>query len=125
MHGTAGEHSDAAATSGPTPGATGQIAVIFVSQRTTADAAGYDAAANAMAELAARQPGYCGVHASRDAGGTGVTVSYWADEASALAWRAHPEHAAIRDAGRARWYDWYHVAVAPIARAYAWQRPDD
>lgn len=63
----------------------GQIAVIFVSQRSGADPAGYDAAAAAMGELAARQPGYCGVHSSRDATGIGITVSYWADEPSALA----------------------------------------
>ncbi|WP_267397124.1 MULTISPECIES: antibiotic biosynthesis monooxygenase [unclassified Sphingomonas] len=100
----------------------GQIAVIFVSQRTDEDAAGYGAAAAAMGALAAIQPGYRGERSSRDAAGLGITVSYWADEASAIAWRDHPEHHAIRNAGRARWYAWYEMVVADVARDYAWRR---
>ena len=101
-------------------GAPGEIAVIFVSRRAACDAEGYAAAAAAMDALAAAQPGYRGVHSARDAGGDGITVSYWADEAAALAWRNHPEHRRIRDAGRERWYDSYDVAVARIERAYCW-----
>ena len=99
---------------------TGQIAVIFVSQRTVGDAEGYARAAEAMDALAARQPGYCGIDSARGADGFGITVSWWADEASALAWRAHPEHAAIRERGRAEWYSRYEVAVAEVARSYEW-----
>lgn len=101
---------------------TGQVAVIFVSQRTDRDAAGYAAAAAAMDALAARQPGYRGADAVRDAAGRGITVSYWADEAAALAWRAHPDHATIRTAGRERWYDDYQVIVTRVERDYRWQR---
>ena len=99
---------------------TGQIAVIFVSQRTETDAASYAAAAEAMDALAAEQPGYCGVDSVRGADGLGITISWWADEASALAWRAHPEHAAIREYGRAEWYSRYEVAVAEVGRSYGW-----
>lgn len=99
---------------------TGQIAVIFVSQRTVSDPEGYARAAEAMDALAARQPGYCGVDSVRGADGLGITVSWWADEASALAWRAHPEHAAIRERGRAEWYSRYEVAVAEVGRSYGW-----
>lgn len=99
---------------------TGQIAVIFLSQRTVDDDAGYAAAAEAMDALAARQPGYRGVDSARGADGFGITVSWWANEASALAWRAHPEHAAIREQGRAEWYSRYEVAVAEVGRSYTW-----
>lgn len=101
---------------------TGQIAVIFVSQRTDSDAQGYADAAEAMDALAARQPGYCGVDSARGANGLGITVSWWVDEASALAWRAHPEHAAIRERGRSEWYSAYEVAVAEVGRSYKWER---
>ncbi|MGE7207782.1 antibiotic biosynthesis monooxygenase family protein [Sphingomonas sp. NPDC019816] len=101
---------------------TGQIAVIFVSQRTLNDAQGYAQAAKAMDALAAQQPGYRGVDSVRGADGFGITVSWWADEASALAWRAHPEHAAIRERGRAEWYSRYEVAVAEVGRSYGWTR---
>ena len=102
----------------------GQIAVIFLSHRTGDDAAGYAAAAAAMERLAAAQPGYRGMDSARGADGGGITVSWWADEASAVAWRAHPVHAEIRAAGRGRWYDRYEVAVAvaSVGRSYRWSR---
>jgi heme-degrading monooxygenase HmoA len=100
----------------------GQIAVIFVSQRTREDAEGYAAAAEAMGALAAQQPGYVGVESVRDETGLGITVSYWADDASATAWRDNPEHARIRELGRARWYDWYALEVTRVERGYRWAR---
>ena len=102
---------------------TGQVAVIFSSRRNGLDDAGYDAAAAAMDALVARQPGYRGVESARGADGFGITVSYWADGAAAIAWRDHPEHAATREAGRARWYDLYAVTVARVERGYSWTAP--
>ena len=97
---------------------TGEIAVIFTSQRTAGDDAGYAEAAAAMDALAAAQPGYRGVDSARDAEGFGITVSWWADEAAAVAWREHPVHAAIRGRGRTHWYASYEVAVAAVTRSY-------
>lgn len=99
---------------------TGQIAVIFASQRGDRDQGGYDAAAAAMDSLAATQPGYRGMVSARAPDGFGITVSYWADDAAARAWRDHPDHAAIRDLGRARWYDRYSLDVARVERNYVW-----
>ncbi|MBB5730243.1 antibiotic biosynthesis monooxygenase family protein [Sphingomonas prati] len=100
----------------------GMVAVIFSSQRTADDRAGYAAAAAAMDAAAARMPGYVGIEATRDADGFGITVSYWRDTASAAAWRDDPAHGLIQWAGRARWYARYSVAVAVVDRAYRWQR---
>lgn len=100
----------------------GLIAVIFTSARTAHDAEGYAAAAEAMDALAAAQPGYRGVRSARGEDGVGITVSYWADHAAALAWRDHPEHAAIRERGRALWYSEYRVDVTRVERSYAWAR---
>lgn len=101
----------------------GTIAVIFVAQRTDADDAGYQTAAAAMDKLAASQDGYIGIDSVRGMDGLGITVSYWADENAAIAWRNHPEHAAIRDAGRDRWYSRYSLHVAQVGRSYDWQKP--
>ncbi|MDF7774199.1 antibiotic biosynthesis monooxygenase [Sphingomonas sp. AOB5] len=100
----------------------GQIAVVFVSQRSGADAQGYADAAAAMDALAAAQPGYRGIDSARDEAGLGITVSYWADEASAVAWREHPDHARIRDRGRGIWYDRYELFVTEVVRGYGWTR---
>lgn len=99
---------------------TGQYAVIFLSQRTEVDEDGYAAAAAAMDALAARQPGYRGVDSARGADGFGITVSWWADAESARAWRAHPDHEAIRAQGRGQWYERYEVAAGVIERSYDW-----
>ena len=100
----------------------GDIAVIFASTRTEVDEDGYQQAAQAMAALAERQPGYRGMQSTRGTDGFGITVSYWADDAAAIAWRDHPEHTAIREQGRAQWYSSYSLEVARVERAYAWSQ---
>lgn len=100
--------------------ATGAIAVIFAAQRSGQDADGYARAAAAMDALAAQQPGYLGMDHGGGAGGFGITVSYWVDDASAKAWRDNDDHRAARDAGRGRWYQHYTIHVARIERGYAW-----
>ncbi|WBO22537.1 antibiotic biosynthesis monooxygenase family protein [Sphingomonas abietis] len=104
----------------PPPGA---IAVIFLSGRTAADPEGYGEAAAAMERAAASRDGYLGIDSTRDDKGVGITISWWRDGASALAWRDDPDHARIRDHGRAVWYDWYRVIVTTVDRAYEWARP--
>ena len=103
----------------PTP----YLAVIFTSQRRAPDPA-YDATAQAMVELAARQPGYLGVESARGADGLGITVSYWADEAAIAAWRAELRHQAARDGGRLHWYAHYELRIARVERAYGWDAQD-
>jgi heme-degrading monooxygenase HmoA len=100
----------------------GQIAVIFASQRTTADPQGYHDAADAMEALAQTQPGYAGIDSARGGDGFGITVSYWTDDDAAKAWRDHPEHIAIRNRGRAVWYVSYTISVARVERGYDWAR---
>lgn len=98
----------------------GQIAVIFASHRTLNDDSGYAAAAIEMEALAMLQPGYRGIDSARGDDRFGITVSYWADDAAAIAWRDHPRHAAIRAIGRGCWYDRYSVTIARIERHYDW-----
>ncbi len=100
----------------------GSIAVIFLAGRTSADDAGYRAAAEAMMRRAASMPGYLGIDSTRGEDGAGITVSWWADRDAAAAWRDDPEHARIRARGRAVWYDWYRVIVAEVERGYGWER---
>lgn len=100
----------------------GTISVIFVAQRTGLDADGYALAAAMMGELAAQQEGYVAMDSVRGSDGLGITISYWTDEASAKAWRDHPEHTAIRDAGRDRWYSQYSLHVAQVIRSYDWKK---
>ncbi len=101
------------------------LAVIFTSQRTPGDDARYDATAARMVELAREIPGFVGVETARDHNGTGITVSYWQDEAAVERWRTHPEHLDTQAKGRADWYEWYELRVANVQRAASFMRPVD
>ena len=71
-------------------------AVIFTAQRTDVEA-GYGETAERMVELASARPGFIGVESTRDAGGLGITVSYWRTLEDIAAWKRH-----TRAHGRAR-----------------------
>lgn len=47
-----------------------------------------------------------------------VALSYWPDEESIKAWRAHPEHLKAQSLGKKHWYESYSVQIAEITRAY-------
>jgi heme-degrading monooxygenase HmoA len=91
------------------------VAVIFTSLRTDGDA-GYAAMSERMTSLAAEQPGYLGIEAARDR--LGITVSYWADEAAAGAWKQVAEHLVAQRLGRDVWYSDYRVRIAVVQREY-------
>jgi heme-degrading monooxygenase HmoA len=95
------------------------VAVIFTSLRTLGDD-GYGDAASRMEELAARQPGYLGIESARE--GVGITVSYWATEEDARAWKRVAEHAVVQRSGRERWYEEYTVRIADVKRDYRFER---
>lgn len=94
-------------------------AVIFTAERKDTDPAGYGAMADRMVELAAGRPGFVGVETARGADGFGITVSYWADEASLRDWKEAGEHLLAQKLGKDRWYSHYRLRVARVERAYA------
>jgi heme-degrading monooxygenase HmoA len=98
------------------------VAVIFSSLRTEGDR-GYGAMVERMEDLAKVQPGFLGVESARDAEGFGITVSYWRDEASVAAWKAHAEHAVAQRLGREAWYGAFRVRVCRVERDSGMDRP--
>ena len=95
-------------------------AVIFTSVRTEGDR-GYAVMAQRMDALAAEQPGYLG-HESAHDDDLGLTVSYWADETAAAAWKQVAEHLVAQERGREVWYADYRVRVATVTRDYGPRR---
>jgi heme-degrading monooxygenase HmoA len=94
------------------------VAVVFTSLRTEGDN-GYSVMSARMDRLAAEQPGYLGLESVRDPDGvTGITVSYWADEDAARAWKQVAEHLVAQERGREMWYSDYRVRVASVLRDY-------
>lgn len=94
-------------------------AVIFTSTRTEGDN-GYEQMAQAMFDLAAKQPGFLGFESARE--GLGITVSYWDSPESIAAWQRNSNHLIAQQRGRADWYLAYRVRVCRVERDYAFQR---
>lgn len=101
------------------------VAVIFSSTHSGVDAAAYDEMAAHMVELASGQPGYLGIESARGADGFGITVSYWATEDDARAWKRHGEHLVAQRTGRSTWYRSYHLRVATVTREYSYDADTD
>ncbi len=78
---------------------------------------GYSEMAEKMIQLAKLQPGYIGIESARDAN-LGITVSYWEDQQSILAWKNNVEHSLARELGREKWYQHYQVRVCKVEREY-------
>ncbi|MDQ3569096.1 MAG: antibiotic biosynthesis monooxygenase [Actinomycetota bacterium] len=94
-------------------------AVIFTSRRTAGDEDQYGLMAERMEELAASRRGYLGIESARDPHDRfGITVSYWASETDAKAWKQVAEHLEAQRRGRASWYEGYEVRIATVTRAY-------
>ena len=104
------------------------VAVIFSSRRTVDDGERYGEMAERMETLARTRQGFLGIESVRDVERAGITVSYWATEADAAAWKQVAEHLGVQRLGRERWYETYTTRVATVTRSYAWSRdagPDD
>jgi heme-degrading monooxygenase HmoA len=95
-------------------------AVVFTSQRTPVDGAGYEEMAERMVELAASQPGFLGVESTRGADGVGITVSYWQSLEAIRAWREHAEHRVAQSRGRAKWYSAYRLRICRVEGEYGY-----
>ena len=96
-------------------------AVIFTSLRTEGDD-GYAAMAEEMDALAAEQPGFLGHEFARD--GLGISVVYFTDLESIVAWRENLRHRMAQKLGRERWYEAYKVRIARVERDYGFERQD-
>jgi heme-degrading monooxygenase HmoA len=96
------------------------VAVIFTSLRSD-DGEGYLETDDAMLELVRHQPGYLGVEALDD-GDLGISVSYWATDADARAWKQVADHVGAQKLGHERWYRAYRVRVATVERDYGFER---
>ncbi len=97
-------------------------AVIFTSKRAADDGRAYGVVAQRMVDLGSRYDGFLGLESARGGDGLGITVSYWRDEASLLAWKRDTEHEKAQRGGREAWYDAYEVRVAKVERAYGFAR---
>lgn len=80
------------------------------------DLTGYLETAERMEELAKEQEGYLGIESTRNE--VGITVSYWKDLDSIVAWKNNVEHTEARNKGREQWYKQYQLRICKVEREY-------
>lgn len=97
-------------------------AVIFANQRSVEDEAGYQKMATRMEELAEQQSGFLGLDSTRGADGFGITVSYWRDRASIIAWKQQGEHLQAQQIGKDMWYQNFSLRIAKVERTYDFEK---
>jgi heme-degrading monooxygenase HmoA len=90
-------------------------AVIFTSKRTPLEE-GYGEMATKMEELASRQDGFLGIESARSE--IGITVSYWKTLEAIRNWKENSEHSIAQKLGKKIWYEWYHMSICKVERAY-------
>ena len=93
-------------------------AVIFTNLRARGHDADYEKTAARMRELAVGQEGFLGLESVRDAGGFGVTVSYWRDAECARRWKQNAEHLQAQKMGREKFYRLWRLRVCTVEREY-------
>lgn len=90
-------------------------AVIFTNRQTDV-LEGYDEMADAMEQLAKKQPGYIGFESARSE--LGIAISYWKTLEDIKNWKANLDHLGAQSQGKNKWYAWYKVRICKVEREY-------
>ena len=90
-------------------------------KRTDMDGAAYAADADAMAALAAQQPGHRSFKSYTADDGEVVAISEWDDEVSARAWGRLAEHRTVQQRGRSSYYAEYTLFACPEPRVHRFE----
>ena len=96
------------------------IAVIFEVEPSQDGHATYLELAARLKPMLEKMDGFISVERFQSLSNPGklLSLSFWRDEASVLAWREHPEHRTTQALGRAGVFDDYRLRVAAVMRDY-------
>lgn len=96
-----------------------KVVVVFRSRlRDGTDLVALEAAGIRMIQLASAMPGFLSYKDFTAEDGESVAIVEFADMASLLAWREHPEHKAMQQRGREEFMAHYHIQVCRPEREY-------
>jgi heme-degrading monooxygenase HmoA len=76
-----------------------------------------------MAGLARQMPGYISHKAYVAEDGERLTLFEWQSADTLRAWASHPEHIAVQELGRRKFYTEYHLQVCELVRESTFTRP--
>jgi heme-degrading monooxygenase HmoA len=99
--------------------------MMLIAFRARLTAAAGDDYGRMVAEMEAYAKTFPGFIDARDyvaPDGERLTLVWWADAESLRVWAEDPRHRAVQATGRERWYEYYKMDVAEIARVSQFDR---
>jgi heme-degrading monooxygenase HmoA len=72
--------------------------------------------------LVRQNPGFIDVKSYTAQDGERLTVVWWRDEQSLAEWRNQMRHREAQNTGRQKWYEYYNMEVASVARSRSFVR---
>jgi heme-degrading monooxygenase HmoA len=101
------------------------VLVVFRSRvREGADLSRLEPIGKRMYELAVSMPGFRSYKDFTSEDGESVSIVEFEDEASVLAWHAHPEHRAAQEYGRAEIFSEYRIQICTPYRERTFRREE-
>ena len=101
------------------------LVILFRSKLTGAAGDDYDSTNDELEGLVRQNPGFIDVKSYRSDDGERLTLVWWRDEASLLAWRNLPRHREAQATGRKKWYEYYKMEVATVTRTSDYNRAEE
>jgi len=98
------------------------VVIIFRSRLAPGHDDEYAATSTRMIELASGMPGFRSFKTFTAADGERVSVIEFESEATAAAWREHPEHRQAQRRAREAFYQSYSIQVCHELRRYGFER---
>jgi heme-degrading monooxygenase HmoA len=74
-----------------------------------------------LMKIIASQKGYLGIESARNQN-NGITISYWKNTDSILAWKENEWHKKAIAKGKLTWYDSYSIKICKVVREYEFER---
>ena len=98
------------------------LVILFRSKLTSQAGEDYQAMNAEMETLVRQNPGFVDVKSYTATDGERLTVVWWRDEESLAEWRNQMRHREAQNTGRQKWYEYYDMDVATIARSRSFVR---
>jgi len=99
------------------------VIVLFRSKLTDAAGDDYAAMADEMLTRARTMPGFVDFKSYRADDDERISVIHWESQELMRAWSTDVRHIVAQRLGRQKWYDYFHLEVAEVARTYSFERP--
>lgn len=99
------------------------VIVLFRSKTTGAAGDDYVKMAGELVARAKTLPGFVDLTAYRHEDGEDLLVVRWQDMETLKAWTEDTRHVIAQRLGREKWYQYFKVEVAEVARSYGSERP--